>query len=182
MKTHRAVLRLSAIAGLALCGCATTPKTATEAIRNANNAVINAEDARAADYAAAEMHSAHEKLNAARALAAQITPDPNDPNRTKARWLAEEAAADAELADAKARKVRTQSVVRSLQPAPSAPIMPPAADLPVAPPPSVDLPVPDAPAPAPEVPAPAAPEPAPAPAPAVPAPDAPAAAPPANGV
>jgi hypothetical protein len=180
MKTHRAVLRLSAIAGLALCGCATTPKTATEAIRNANNAVINAEDARAADYASAEMHSAHEKLNAARALAAQITPDPNDPNRTKARWLAEEAAADAELADAKARKVRTQSVVRSLQPTPSTPIMPPPADLPVAPPPSVDQPVPDAPAPA-------APEPAPAPAPAAPAPDAPApdapaAAPPATGV
>lgn len=177
MKTHRAVLRLSAIAGLALCGCATTPKTATEAIRNASNAVVNAEDARAADYAAAEMRSAHEKLNAARALAAQISSDPNDPNRTKARWLAEEAAADAELADAKARKVRTQSVVRSLQPAPSAPIMPPASDLPVAPPPSVDLPAPDAPAPA--------PEPAPAPAPVAPAPDAPApdaAAPPATGV
>ena len=114
MKPSHAVQRLSAIAALALCACASAPKPPADALRDATNAVAGAEDARAADYAAPEMRSAHEKLAAARVLAQQAT-DRNDPNATKARWLAEEASADAALAEAKARNVRTRSVVRDLQ-------------------------------------------------------------------
>ncbi len=112
MKTSHAVRRLSAIAALALCACATEPKPPSDALRDSANAIASAEDARAADYAAPEMRSAHEKLAAARALAQQATPDKNDSNSMKARWLAEEASADAALAEAKARNVRTQSVLR----------------------------------------------------------------------
>ena len=115
MTPSHAVQRLSAIAVLALCACASAPKPPADALRDATNAVAGAEDARAADYAAPEMRSAHEKLAAARVLAQQTTPDRNDPNATKARWLAEEASADAALAEAKARNVRTRSVVRNLQ-------------------------------------------------------------------
>jgi len=129
MKTPHAVQRLSMIGALALCACATAPKPPGDAIRDATNAIAGAEDARAADYAAPEMRSAHEKLASARVLAQQTTADKNDPNALKARWLAEEASADAALAEAKARNVRTQSVVRQLQ-GNVAPPSPPAASPP----------------------------------------------------
>ena len=125
MKTPLAVRQLPMITVLALCACATAPKPPEDALRNAANAVASAEDARASDYAAPEMRSAHEKLRAAQALAQQATPDQGDPNATKARWLAEEASADAALAEAKAREVRTQSVVRDLQSKAAAPPPPP---------------------------------------------------------
>jgi len=125
MKTPLAVRQLPMIAALALCACAAAPRAPDDALRNATNAVASAEDARASDYAAPEMRSAHEKLNAARVLAQQATPDKDNPNAIKARWLAEEASADAALAEAKARDVRTQSVVRELQGNTAAP--PPAA-------------------------------------------------------
>lgn len=164
MKPHHAVQRLSVIATLALCACATAPKSPAGALRAAANDVANAEDARAADYASVEMRSAHEKLNAARALARQVNPDnKDDPRRLQVLWLAEEASADADLAVAKARNVRTSSVVRALQGDTS----PPPSTL--TPPPQVAAPVPaPVPVPAPESvpaaeapPAPAA-EPAPA--------------------
>ena len=114
--------RLSLVAVLALSACATAPKAPEDAIGNAANAVASAEDQRASDYASAEMHSAHQKLDAARALARQASPDKDDPNATKARWLAEEASADAALAEAKAREVRTLGVLRQLQGAAPPPV------------------------------------------------------------
>ena len=162
MKPHHAVQRLSVIATLALCACAAAPKSPAGALRTASNDVANAEDARAADYAAVEMRSAHEKLNAARVLARQVTPDKDDPRRLQVLWLAEEASADADLAVAKARNVRTSSVVRAMQGDTS----PPPTTLP--PPAQVTVPLP---APVPEavpvpVPAAATPETLPAPEPA----------------
>lgn len=122
--------RLSLLAALALSACATVPKPPEDALGNAANAIASAEDQRASDYASAEMRSAHQKLEAARALARQATPDRNDPSATKARWLAEEASADAALAEAKARDVRTRSVLRQLQEASPAPPPAPGADAP----------------------------------------------------
>jgi hypothetical protein len=120
MKPDYALQRLCIIAALALFGCATAPKPTANVIRTAANAVAAADDARAADYDAEDMHSARQKLDAARALARQAGQDPSDPNAVKARWLAEEASADAALAEAKASNVRAQSVLRSLQGAPAA--------------------------------------------------------------
>ena len=120
MKSHHAVQRLAAIAVLALCGCAAEPKPPDNAIAAATNAIAGAEDARAADYAPAEMHAAREKLSAARALSRQAA-DPKDPNAIKARWLAEEASADAGLAEARALDTRMQSVSREMQRTQAAP-------------------------------------------------------------
>ncbi len=170
MKPHHAVQRLSVIAALVLCACTTAPKSPAGALRAATNDVANAEDARAADYASVEMRSAHEKLNAARVLARQVNPDnKDDPRRVQVLWLAEEASADADLAVAKARNVRTSSVVRALQgdtsPPPSTLAPPPQVAVPV--PAAVPLPVPE-PVPAVEAPPAPAAEPAPAPEPAPP--------------
>lgn len=169
MKPHHAVQRLSVIATLALCACAAAPKSPAGALREATNDVANAEDARAADYAAVEMRSAHEKLNAARVLARQVAPDnKDDPRRLQVLWLAEEASADADLAVAKARNVRTSSVVRAMQgdtsPPPTTLAPPPQITAP--PPAPVPVPVPEAvPTPTPATPETLpAPEPAPEPA------------------
>jgi hypothetical protein len=169
MKPHHAVQRLSVIAALVLCACTTAPKSPAGALRAATNDVANAEDARAADYASVEMRSAHEKLNAARALARQVNPDnKDDPRRVQVLWLAEEASADADLAVAKARNVRTSSVVRALQgdtsPPPSTLAPPPQVAVPVPAPEPAPVPVPALEsAPAVEAPPPPAAEPAPAP-------------------
>lgn len=103
---------LSMAAALALCACASEPKPPAEALRAANNAVAEAEDARASDYAPQEMRSARDKLQAARALSRQAGSDAKSPDAQKARWLAEEASADAALAQARAQNLRAQARLR----------------------------------------------------------------------
>jgi hypothetical protein len=114
MDRKYAVPGLSA-AALLLGACASAPPPLADPVGAAADAVLSAEDARAADYAPAEMRSAHEKLKAARALSAKAGQDPKDPDALKARWLAEEASADAALAEARALNVRTRSAVKQLQ-------------------------------------------------------------------
>jgi hypothetical protein len=121
MNSRQIVRRLAAMSVLALCGCAGAPPAPDHSVAEAGQAVASAEDARAADYAPDEMHAAHEKLKEARALARQSAADPKDPNAVKARRLAEEAAADAELAKAKALNTRMQSVLRQMQQTPAVP-------------------------------------------------------------
>jgi hypothetical protein len=154
MKPHHALQGLCAIAALALFGCATAPPPLADTLRAADDAVASADDARASDYDSIDMHAAREKLAAARVLAQQ-TQDPKDPNAIKARWLAEEASADAGLAEAKAMDVRAEGVLRQLQnPAGAADAQETrgAADAPPAAPPAADAPAaaeapPDAPGP-----------------------------------
>ena len=127
MQAHHAVQGLCAVAALTLCACAAAPALPPHPLETAANAIADAEAARAADYAPAEMRTAREKLEAARALLRLATPGLADPNAAKERWLAEEASADAALAEARAQDIRTQSAVRELQ---AAPVAPPPADAP----------------------------------------------------
>jgi hypothetical protein len=110
---------LSAAAALALVACAATPATPDDPFKAADTDIEQAEYARAADYASPEMHSAREKLSAARQMEQKAEQDKNDPaEKRQAVWLAQEADADAELAEAKAADVRAQGALRQLQAAP----------------------------------------------------------------
>ncbi len=100
---------------LALGACASVPQPSNEAIRNAGNAVAEAEDARAADYAPQEMREAREKLQAASELARQARNDKSEAAALKARWIADEASADARLAEARAQSVRMSGLLRQRQ-------------------------------------------------------------------
>lgn len=100
---------------LALGACASGPQPSTDAIRNAGNAVAQAEDARAADYAPQEMRTARDKLQAANELARQARNDKSEAIALKARWIADEATADAKLAEARAQSVRMSGLLRQRQ-------------------------------------------------------------------
>jgi len=85
---------LAAFAAISLAGCSTT-KPPTEKIAQADLDVRTAAEAKAADFAPAELQKAREKLaRAKQAMSAQ--------NYDEARRLAESAQVDAELAEAKA--------------------------------------------------------------------------------
>jgi Skp family chaperone for outer membrane proteins len=84
-------------------------KTADAALDGAELAVERAQEAHVGDYDALDLRHAREKLMAARQAAKQ--PD----SARQARWLAEEAAADAELAAARARAARAKAVSAELQ-------------------------------------------------------------------
>ncbi|MDR3418566.1 MAG: DUF4398 domain-containing protein [Nevskia sp.] len=124
MVNARYGLRLAAAGACALCGCASTPAPPEAAVRDAAAVISRAEDARSADFAAPEMRSAHEKLEAARELSMRAAQDKNPKEAEQARWLAEEAGADAELAAAKAQDIRMRSAERELQRGYGAPAQP----------------------------------------------------------
>ena len=105
MKTNGS-LALLAIGALAVvAGCATTPAP-TEQMAVSNSAIANAVSAGGAEYAAVEMKSAQEKMDRANRAMAKEDYD-------AARSLAEEAQADARLAEKKAQseKARQAAVV-----------------------------------------------------------------------
>lgn len=110
----------AAFALLFLAGCATTPKAAPElAIQSAEQAIGNAERARAARTAGVELGEARDKLVSAQSAL-------RDKNRVGAERYAHEARVDADLAIAKneankARKVNdgmrksTQEIEQEMQ-------------------------------------------------------------------
>lgn len=102
-------------AALALSACASVPQPSVDALRNAGNTLAQAEDARAADYAPEEMRAAREKLRAATELARQARNDNSNATAVRARWLADEALADAKLAEARAQSVRMTGLLRQRQ-------------------------------------------------------------------
>ena len=114
MTLTRQTVWCAALAASALYGCAAQPRP-DEALRAAAVAVTRADDARAADFAEADMRSAHDKLESARALAQRAAQDGNKKEAGQAGWLADEARADADLAAAKARSIRTRAAVRGLE-------------------------------------------------------------------
>jgi len=93
------------IAAVVMAGCASVPKP-TEQIAVSNSAITNASRAGGAEFAPVEMRSAQDKM--ARAHQAMAKEDYED-----ARRLAEEAQADAMLAEKKAEsaKARKAAVV-----------------------------------------------------------------------
>lgn len=105
-------LWLVSVAALSLSACASSPEPPTDAFQAADIAIANAEKEQAAQFAPVEMKSAHEKISAARA---EVADDPGRDEVMAARWMAEEARVDAELASAQARLGRAEAVNAELQ-------------------------------------------------------------------
>jgi len=103
-----ALVITSVMAQLFLSGCASTPKAPTEALQAAEVAIANAEQARVADYASPELAQAREKL-----LNAKVAVEKEQ--MTRARWLAEESKASADLAIARASAAKAKAVNDELQ-------------------------------------------------------------------
>ncbi|MQA42529.1 DUF4398 domain-containing protein [Rugamonas aquatica] len=106
-KHHLAALcAVAAVLGLSACASNKTPATADVAVSRA--AVANATSAGAADLAPAEMQSAREKLmRANQALAAKDYKTAQD--------LANQASADAQLAQSKASSAKATTAADELQ-------------------------------------------------------------------
>jgi len=96
-----------AAAVMAMAGCASVPAP-TEQLAVSKAAVANAVGAGGTEFAPAEMRTAQEKLDRAnQAMAAK--------DYERARWLAEQAQVDAQVAVAKARSAKAQKAAYALQ-------------------------------------------------------------------
>jgi len=95
------------LAAVIVAGCASVPAP-TEQIAVSKAAVANAVGAGGPEFAPAEMRTAQDKLDRAdQAMAAK--------DYERARWLAEEAQVDAQLAVTKARSAKAQKAAYALQ-------------------------------------------------------------------
>ena len=116
MRRFRPVYGLpGGLALLGLAACVSAPVDDLDHFKLANVAVGQAEDARVEDYAAQELHTARDKLSAARELREKARKDNSDHELHQSNWLAEEAQADAEYAMAKAASLRDQAAYREMQ-------------------------------------------------------------------
>lgn len=95
------------IAVLFLAGCASTPAP-TEQMAVSRSAVANAVSAGGTEYAPDDMRTAQDKMN--RAYLAMKSEDFKE-----ARWLAEEAQADARLAEKKAQSAKAQHAAATMR-------------------------------------------------------------------
>jgi Domain of unknown function (DUF4398) len=94
-------------AAVVIAGCASIPPP-TEQMAVSKSALANAVSAGGSEYAPVEMRTAQEKMDRAnRAM------DKED--YENARWLAEEAQADARLAEKKAQSAKAQKAVSVMQ-------------------------------------------------------------------
>ena len=94
-------------AAIVMVGCASIPPP-TEQIAVAKSALASAASAGGSEYASVEMSAAQEKLN--RAQQAMEKEDYEN-----ARWLAEQAQADARLAEKKAQSAKAQKAANVIQ-------------------------------------------------------------------
>jgi hypothetical protein len=97
---RKTILGIAALA--ALTGCASTPEPPTEALRAAEQAIDQADELEAVEYAALELKTAREKLNAAEKAVLKE-------EMTLGERLALEARASAELAQARAKAGRAKT-------------------------------------------------------------------------
>ena len=92
---------------IVVAGCASVPPP-TEQMAVSKLAIANAVSAGGSEYAAVEMRSAQEKMDRAnRAMAKE--------DYENARWLAEQAQADARLAEKKAESAKAQKAANVMQ-------------------------------------------------------------------
>jgi hypothetical protein len=94
-------------AAVVIAGCASTPPP-TEQMAVSKSAIANAVAAGGSEFAPVEMRAAQEKMD--RAQRAMQKEDYGD-----ARWLAEEAQADARLAEKKAQSAKAQKAAVVMQ-------------------------------------------------------------------
>jgi hypothetical protein len=94
---------MAATALLVLAGCATPPQPPTQALQAAESAISNAEQARVADYASAELTTARQKL----ALANTAV---RNNQMVQAEYLAVESRTHAEVALARAEELKAKAV------------------------------------------------------------------------
>jgi Domain of unknown function (DUF4398) len=94
-------------ASIFMAGCASTPAP-TEQVAVSTAAVAHAVSAGGTESAPTEMRTAREKLDRANVAMAAKDYD-------RARWLAEEAQVDAQLAETKARSTKAQKAADELQ-------------------------------------------------------------------
>ena len=105
-KWFRMVGGISCVA-IVIAGCASVPPP-TEQMAVSKLAIANAVSAGGSEYAAVEMRSAQEKMDRAnRAMAKE--------DYENARWLAEQAQADARLAEKKAESAKAQKAANVMQ-------------------------------------------------------------------
>lgn len=103
------------VLGSSLLACAAVPPAPIDAIQAAESAIKQAEEARVADYASAELVSAKTKLAEAKALTETAGKEKNAKSMQHARELAEEARTDADLAKSKAQAVHAEAVSGEMQ-------------------------------------------------------------------
>lgn len=103
-----ALIALAAAGFLALAGCATPPVPPTEELQAAESAISNAEQARVADYASAELTTARQKLALANTAA-------RNNQMVQAEYLAIESRTHAEVALARAEELKAKAVNDDMQ-------------------------------------------------------------------
>jgi hypothetical protein len=91
-----------------LAGCAAHTPAPEKQITKATQSIDQAESSGAVEFAPVELKSARGKLDQAR-----LAMDKNE--NLKAKWLADEAMVDANLAEAKARSAKSQKIVEELK-------------------------------------------------------------------
>ena len=92
---------------VAIAGCASIPPP-TEQMAVSKSAIANAVSAGGSEYAPVEMRAAQEKMDRARRAMEKE-------DYENARWLAEEAQADARLAEKKAQSAKAQKAALVMQ-------------------------------------------------------------------
>lgn len=98
-----------------LVACAAIPPAPVDAIQAAESSIKQAEEARVADYASAELGSAKAKLAEAKALIEKASKEKDAKIMQHARDLAEEARTDADLAKTKAQAAHAAAVSGEMQ-------------------------------------------------------------------
>lgn len=111
----RALTLLALMTAAALTACGSRAARSGDSLDAADLAVTRAEQARVADYAAADLRAAREKLAAARDAARRAEATQDGKLATQASWLAEEARVDAELATARAQQAKINAVLLQKQ-------------------------------------------------------------------
>lgn len=101
-------IALAAAGLLALAGCATPPLPPTQDLRAAESAISNAEQARVADYASAELTMARQKLALANTAA-------RNNQMVQAEYLAIESRMHAEVALARSEELKAKAVNDDMQ-------------------------------------------------------------------
>lgn len=98
-----------------LAACAAIPPAPVDAIQAAESSIKQAEEARVADYASAELGSAKAKLAEAKTLVEKASKEKDAKIMQHARDLAEESRTDADLAKTKAQAAHAAAVSDEMQ-------------------------------------------------------------------